>query len=194
MKLKAHKGRHTITHAMVLVIVLCLVAICYGVVAKYTKSSTQLRDVFSRAVYDTPTLTDDDLTVTIGEHDYPVYVRVSVVPTWQTSGGIVYYQVPTLGTDYSFTYSSTNWTLNTSDGYYYYNTAVAGGTSTLTLASDGITLLRDPPTGYTLHVELLTETIQAIGTTDGNQPITAVMDAWKVQPDRKEDTEDGNSA
>jgi hypothetical protein len=38
-------------------------------------------------------------------------------------------------------------------------------------------------------LEVLTETIQAVGTTDDGKS-TAVMDAWKVQPQNKEGVDD----
>jgi hypothetical protein len=37
-----------------------------------------------------------------------------------------------------------------------------------------------------MHVEVLTETIQAIGITDENDSKTAVMDAWNIQPDNSD--------
>jgi hypothetical protein len=115
---------------------------------------------------------------------------VNVVATWQDSNGKVYYSAPKLGTDYSFTYNTGNWTLK--DGYYYYNTAVAGGTDDISFANEVKQLSNAPTEDYTLHLEVLVETIQAIGKTDGNN--SAVMDAWNIQPDVKEADDNGNKS
>jgi hypothetical protein len=176
----------------VFVVVLSVGAVCSGVAAKYTNSSKILDNLFSREDYDTPTIdttsNDNDIVVSVGKHVYPVYVRVSIVATWQdsTSTQNVYWKTPIQGEDYTFEYDSTNWTLNEADGYYYYNKAVASGNQTIPLFKESISALSDPPTGYTLHVELLTETIQAIGNTDDTSSANAVMDAWKFQPVVKE--------
>jgi hypothetical protein len=190
MKLKTHQGKHRLlAYVVVLVITLSVVAVCQGVVAKYTKSSQKLETSFSHENYDTPSIDEDLSKVTIGEHNYPVYVRVNVVATWQDKDKKIYYSAPKLGTDYSFTYD-TNWKFNEKDGYYYYNTAVAGDTNDISFATDvQQSSTATAPDGYTLHLEVLVETIQAIGKTDDNSK-TAVMDAWNIQPDVKE--ADGN--
>ncbi len=166
-----------------MLILVVVVFVCHGVVAKYVNSSQRLENSFSRDAYDTPTA-KANLSVEVGKHTYPVYVRVSIVANWVDSNNKVYCQVPTV----SFNYDTENWTLY-KDGYYYYNKAVASGNETLALLLTDITTSTSPPTGYTLHLEVLTETIQAVGITDDGKS-TAVMDAWKVQPQNKEGVDD----
>ena len=167
--------------------------------AKYIHSSGELENRFTPSAYDSPEVTDSmtkdvtgyyykhDLSVTPAAGvDYPVYVRVALIPTWQDSSGNILGQQPVRDKDYSITYNENDWFVYT-DGYYYCKTPVTGGTASPELITHYRYLkqLRDAPkTGYELHVEVVAETIQAVGTKyiDVQNRRAAVLDAWGVNP------------
>ena len=179
--------------AFILIAVLTISAVSVTVIAKYLKGSNQLENDFTPGVYDTPMVSDtvsadadgnfykSNVVITVGSNDYPVFVRANLVVTWQDSEGEIYGQPPVPGKDYSIEYNGTDWTLG-KDGYYYFNKAVQSGGSTEPLIGSNQKLkqIGTAPNGYTMHVEVCAETIQAVGTS-GNK--TAVMNAWGVQPD-----------
>ncbi len=115
----------------------------------------------------------------VAQGNYPVYIRVKLIVTWQDSDGNIYGEPPILNTDYTIAYDTEHW--NLADGYYYYTQAVNSGTTVDFMNSDQkMEQKKSAPTGYTMHIEVLAETVQAVGHT---QTRTAVMDAWGVQPD-----------
>ena len=64
--------------------------------------------------------------------------------------------------------------------FYYYTEVVAPGTETEVLF-DSITVVEGKaPAGYTLHVELMSQSIQADGM---NGDMKVVESAWGVDPD-----------
>ena len=92
------------------------------------------------------------------------YIRAAVVVNWQDAEGNLW-AIPPKASDYTITASD----CTQLDGYYYYNGTRAqneGFPITVQLAA-GAT----PPSGYTLHVQILAESIQSV-------PATAVGDAW----------------
>ena len=99
------------------------------------------------------------------------YIRAMVIITWQDANGNVYPQLPKETTDYTISYGS-DW--NKSGDFYYYNKAVEPGKLTTDLIVS-CSPKNTEPSGYTLHVEILAQSIQA-------QPIDAVMAAWGVDP------------
>ncbi len=167
--------------------------------AKYIHSSGEVENRFTPSTYDSPIVTDNmtkdvtgyyykhDLSVTpAAGTDYPVYVRIALIPTWKDSSGNILGQQPVRDKDYSFTYNGTDWLLYT-DGYYYCKTPVTGGNATPELITHYRFLkqLRDAPkSGYDLHVEVVAETIQAVGAKyiDVHNRKAAVLDAWGVNP------------
>ncbi len=189
-KIRIHKV------ALVTIITLTMIAISAAVIAKYFNSSNQLENNFTPGVYDTPMISDtvekdtdssfykSNVVVTVGSNDYPVFVRANLVITWQNDSGEVYGQPPVPEKDYTIEYNKTDWTLG-SDGYYYFNHIVQSGGSTKPLinADQKLKQTGKAPDGYTMHVEVIAETIQALGKTSDNK--TAVMDAWGVQPENE---------
>lgn len=118
-----------------------------------------------------------NVTVNVGETDYPVYVRAAVVVTWQKDGN-VYWQAPVKGIDYAITMNETDW-FKADDGYWYYRSPVASEGSTTALINTCAPAKAAPADGYVLSVEILAQTIQAVGTTDtGETP--AVETVWPV--------------
>ncbi len=124
----------------------------------------------------------DNLFVSVGDIGYPVYVRAAIVITWEDPSGAVYGQLPAEGQDYAISLNvgaDGGWFLG-SDGFYYHKARVPSSGQSAPLIYS-LTPLDNAatPQGYTLHVQLVSQSIQAIGTTDAND-IPAVQDAWKV--------------
>ena len=96
--------------------------------------------------------------------DIPVYVRAAIVPTWiSDSDGSTLSQTPTV----EITVNS-GWTKG-SDGFYYYTSPVAAGTSVtpIVTAVPG----SSAPEGYKLNIQVLSAAIQAT-------PAEAVVNSW----------------
>lgn len=110
--------------------------------------------------------------------DYSVYVRAAVVVTWQNADGEVHSVRPVYNTDYKLTLNVSDWIEDAANGLFYYKKPVAKGGSTTYLIDD-CKQKGTAPAGYTLHVELVCQTVQAKGTTDGGN-VPAVVDAWGV--------------
>ena len=101
------------------------------------------------------------------------YIRAAVVVSWQDAAGQVYAQRPVAGRDYSIRWLLNGWT---SVGSYYYHTApVAPGGETGVLFTECRPLRPAPAEGYGLHVEILSEAVQA-------DPEAAVREAWGFVP------------
>lgn len=105
--------------------------------------------------------------------DIPVYIRASIIVTWKDSEGNVYGQKPA-SSDYDMKMAANSgWVLGT-DGYYYYTSPVAVGSTTGTLISSCTEVAgKAPAENYRLSVEIIAEAIQS-------QPDRAVADAWNV--------------
>lgn len=91
------------------------------------------------------------------------YIRAAVIVTWQDDDGKVYATAPVAGTDYTITWKKDGWEAGT-DGFYYYTSPVAPGASTGVLFTACQPVAGKAPEGYTLHVEILAQGIQADGT------------------------------
>lgn len=110
------------------------------------------------------------------------YIRAKVIFTWQDASGNVYGQLPVAGKDYTISWTEDGW-VKGSDGFYYHQAAVAPNGKTGVLFTGCAPVAGKAPEGYTLHVEVLAQSIQADGVTkdtDGNV-IPAVTDAWGVE-------------
>lgn len=165
--------------------------------AKYIGSSNKLDNGFVPARYDSPVITEEllidtdgykyktNVGVTAADNGYPVYARVSLIVTWQDSSGNVFGQQPIINTDYSLEYNDTDWIYRSEDGFYYLRSKLAGGAASAPLINAGQKLkqLNPAPAGYNMNVEILAQTIQAVGNTDANDNTTAVFEAWGIQPD-----------
>ncbi len=115
--------------------------------------------------------------VKIGETGYSVYVRAAVVVNWQDTAGDIYPLAPVEGTDYSISMNSTNGWFEIG-GFWYHKNMVISGDETSVLI-DSCTQITAAPEGYQLHVEILSQTVQAAGWTDDGSK-HAVEDAWQV--------------
>lgn len=110
----------------------------------------------------------------VNDGNVDAYVRAMVVVTWQDSDGNVYSEMPVEGRDYSVKIpASTSW--KQKDNYYYYTKKVIPTGTTDALLTNG-QLLTDTaviPSGYSLSIEILSQTIQA-------DPKEAVQSIWPV--------------
>lgn len=162
-----------------------------GVVAYLSASTGAVTNRFIPEVAEDPvvveTFEDNEKTnvkVDVGEPGYAVYIRAAVVVTWKdTRNGDVLGVMPQAGVDYTMSLGD-KWFLG-SDGFYYYSSPVAydgeHGSTKLTenLINSCKPIDGKTPAGYHLNVEIISQTIQALGTTDvGDKP--AVADAWGV--------------
>lgn len=103
------------------------------------------------------------------------YIRAAIVVTWQDSEGNISSVKPVegMGNDYVITFSDNRGWRKGSDGYYYYSSAVAPKALTDVLIETCYPLNVGPEEGYTLHVEIIADAVQAT-------PAQAVIDAWGV--------------
>lgn len=101
------------------------------------------------------------------------YIRAAVVVTWQDAAGRVYAQRPVAGRDYDIRWSTDGWTSN--GNYYYHSAPVAAGGETGVLFTSCTPRTTAPAEGYALHVEILSEAVQA-------EPDAAVQEAWGFVP------------
>ena len=136
----------------------------------------------------------------VGKTEYPVYIRVEVIISWKSADGIVWYEPPTEYDeetekgDYTIVYNSTDWQAIKSDNsdktYYYYlgsegksslhGVVISEGT-TKPLITDFVDKATRPPVeGYTLNVEFIIQTVQAVGYTDDDSN-RACEDAWGLK-------------
>lgn len=171
-----------------LIPVLAVFLLAGSVVAYLSTSSDEVSNTLQTEQAQNPTIQETfennektDVTVNVGTTGYAVYVRAAVVVTWKNAEGHVMAVAPVEGTDYTININGTDW-LKDSNGFYYYKNPVpdAGVTSNL------IDLCKPvegrAPEGFRLNVEIIAQTIQALGTTDAGD-VPAVVDAWGVTLD-----------
>lgn len=113
--------------------------------------------------------------VSVNSENYAVYVRAAIVVTWKkTAGGEVLGRSPQEGTDYTITMNETDWFEQ--EGFWYCKKAVTDQTPNLIISCQPVSAA--PEDGYALNVEIIAQTVQAIGRTEGNEPI--VQTVWPV--------------
>lgn len=140
-----------------------------------------------------PNLVKEKVCVDVGDPGYAVYVRVAIVATWQkkTADGKteIHWQKPEGGTleakgvDYVLDWNDEKWFLG-SDGFYYLKSMVTYG-ETPVLINRCYQCHEAPEADYTLHIEIIAQTIQALGSTDTNGT-PAVTAAWGVYVDSEQ--------
>lgn len=117
--------------------------------------------------------------------DIDAYIRASIVITWQDSEGKIYGEYPAAD-DYTLVLDTENansdWVY--AGGYYYFKEKVAPADFTDVLIHR-CEVNAAGPTGYTLHVEVLAEAIQADGVSSsdvtGGAGRAPVDIAWSVK-------------
>lgn len=162
----------------VVLVFLALLGASTGAVAAYLSYTTSgVYNSFTPAgnVTQSVTISGDSASVTVTAPGYGVYVRAAVLVNWKDSAdGAVHMDAPA----YSVS-PGENWALNNADGYYYYSQVVTD-TQTLTPVKS-YSVSSTAPDGYEKNLEVIVQTIQAVGYTDtGNTP--AVDAAWPSNP------------
>ena len=174
------------------------------VFAKYVKNIGEVKNEFSPTTSVDPEIVEDfddfvkkDVKINVGVNDgYRVYVRAAIVITWQDEKGTVFFdppvynvpEDPTFPNDYELILKLAKGTLMSGDavwidgrdGYYYYTAPVDSGKETGVLI-ESCRQLCPGPNGYTLSVNIIAQTVQAVGTTD-NGDFPAWQDAWNKVP------------
>jgi len=180
-----------------LILILIVLSLFTGTVVAYlATTSDPMSNTFQSEDQSDPQVQEDAFTngtsmqkqnvyVQVGDNGYSVYVRAAVVVVWTDGKGNVLPQTPVLGTDYSMTLGA-DWEKG-SDGFYYYGSSsslkpVASGGSTTNLIVSCEPQKAAPVEGYALSVDIIAQTIQAMGCTDTGG-IPAVQDAWKIAGD-----------
>lgn len=180
------KKQRKVSRALIALLVVILCA--GGALAYLSLSSGSVSNTFTPDASVNPAInevfednTKENVSVTVGETGYSVYVRAVVVATWEDDSGNVLAAAPVAGEDYSITYNMTSGWFQ-KDGYWYYSDPVASGGTTGTLITECKPLKAAPESGYTLSVKIAAQTIQAAGTTDGDST-PLVTAAWDVEVD-----------
>ena len=120
-----------------------------------------------------------DVKVKVGKTDYSVYVRAAIVVNWQDDNGNVYWHAP-LEDDYVLEINKTDW-IKEGDFWYHKAPVESEGETAVLIERCYQTAVsaRPQPEGYKLHVEILSQTVQAAGRTDDDKK-SAVEDAWGI--------------
>lgn len=128
-----------------------------------------------------------DVSVYVPDDGYPVYVRVAILVTWvRKDNSSVVFDPPVEGegNSYILDINTTDW--EKKEGFYYCKTPIEyGDTNRLTpVLVNSCTLVgkvfQFDETDCFLNVEIIVQTIQAIGSTDENEK-PAWEDAWGVK-------------
>lgn len=165
-----------------------LFGIGFGGVAAYLSTQTPpVNNTFAAETAVQPTIQETmadnvktNVSVNVGDPGYAVYVRAAVVITWQDADGNFLAEAPEASTadeekDYTIAYNTQDWF--SYGGFWYCKTMVNSGNSPVLIAS---CTPKAEKSDYHLNVEIISQTIQALGTTDtGNTPV--VTAAWGVQ-------------
>ena len=182
----------------VLVGILVAALLITGALAYLSASGGTVSNTFSPASDPKPTINENfngttktNVAVNVGDPGYAVYVRAAIVVNWEKkdSAGTYHATSPVAGTDYTIslnTAANDPWFLG-DDGFYYHKAMVNSGETTADLINTCTVVAGKAPTGYHLDVQIIAQTIQALGTTDNDANgdpvavgIPAVEDAWKV--------------
>lgn len=114
----------------------------------------------------------DDGKGVVNDGEATVYVRATVVVTWDKVGedGTVMAIAPVEGTDYTLVCNS-SW-VKAADGFWYYPAQIKADKTVTIPMIELVEKLKDAPySGYELSVELLLDAIQAT-------PSDAVLESW----------------
>lgn len=163
----------------ILVAIAVLGLVSGGVVAYLSTSTGEVTNTFEADAPTNPAINDTAYSVNVGDPGYAVYVRAAVVVTWKDTEGNVLAAMPKKDTDYEIGMNTTDWFEH--GGFWYHKSMVNtdGSTEALITSCTAHASQGD----YTLSVEIIAQTIQALGSTDGDNPIPAVQQAWGVEVD-----------
>ena len=188
---KYRRKKRTMPLASWLLVLMAVLSLSTGAVVAYLAASTgavtnsfnaaQSKDPIVAESMSPDKLTKSNVAVQPNNPGYAVYVRAAVLVNWKNGDGNVLAKAPVLGTDYSLDPGDSRWFEH--GGFYYYAEMVKDEADVQDKTSnliDFITVQQPAPeSNYKLNVEIITQTIQALGTTDvGDTP--AVTDAWGI--------------
>ena len=179
--LKKFFGKFSKKTAIALVCLILVATVAVGATLAYVVAKTaELINSFQPGEILVEANADATFTVP-SNSDADAYIRVMLVVNYQDASGNVYRVGAEQGTHYGLTENLTgsNW-IKGNDGYYYYKSPVAAGSTTTALPVT-VTKLTLPqgaedPTGggkYSLTVNYIATGVQAI-------PVGAVQEAWGV--------------
>ena len=169
--MKAKKFNILVT---VLISSVLLLSVCIGTVYAYLSASAagptdsfQIADSKNPEVViqKQPTESIATASVTVPSAGYEVYVRAIVVVNW-----VNHDQICATPDGASYEVTADGWELH--DGFYYYNQAVDS-------LDDSFEVTYSNIVGYDVQVQVICQTIQAVGTVDGGTD-AAVFEAWGV--------------
>ncbi len=168
---------------ILLIAVLITSVAAASVLALFLKSTDKVENTFIPAVSANPVINEtfsnnlkEDVSIQITDKGYPVYVRCAIVVNWKDENGNIHIKKPIENAEYNLEIGG-NWTKN-NDGFYYYNAPIqTGETSPLIVKCEPIG--ESPDTQYFLSVNIISQTIQAVGSTDLGD-IPAHKDGWKI--------------
>lgn len=191
---KYQKNRFTLGWVL---IGIALVSLAIGGVAAYlSMSGGTVKNTFTPETEVPPTIVEtfeenvkSNVAVNVGNPGYAVYVRAAVVVTWKDAGGNVLAQAPVAKADglasgdYEISYNTADWFEY--GGFWYCKSPINSGNTPVLINSCTPKVSKGD---YTLSVEIIAQTIQALGTTDeavdgeGNPipTVPAVTNAWGV--------------
>lgn len=165
--------------AAVLIASVLLLMASIGTVYAYLSATAEgPTDTFIPAISTDPSVSVTSQTatatasVTVPSAGYPVYVRAAVVVNWTKDGAIC-----ATPKDATYSVDADGWTKI--DHFYYYNSAIDASNDVV--LQNTITVIYTEVDGYEVQVQVIAQTIQAVGTVD-NGEISAVEDAWGVRP------------
>lgn len=170
-RVRTHRGRWPLALCAALV----LLASVGGTLAYIAVKSERVENDFQRAYVTSEVVATDTTRAVKNTGNVDAFIRAAIVVNWMDESGNVRGLAPR-ESDYSMTVNSTEWTYNSSDGYYYYNYRVAPDGETEKLVTN-IAANTTAPEGYSLAVEVAAEAIQADGDTD-DASVPAYKDAW----------------
>lgn len=153
-------------------LVLVLGAAVGGTIAYLVTNTAQVKNTFIPSEVTTTIVEKFDGTAKSdvkiqNKGNIDAWLRAAVVITWQDKDGNVYGTAPVEGTDYTITWSMTNW-LKGADGFYYYTKPVAPDGLTEVLFTDCKQIVKAPTNedndekGYFLNVEVIGSGIQSV--------------------------------
>ena len=205
-----HKiSRRTWINIIVIILLVTVALLATFVGALYLKKTGDVKNTLSPASSIPPGIEEDfdyetkqNVYFEVGETGYPVFVRVAIVITWKNDEDIVHFTKPVKDVDYELRLkiaSDDDWFYRGEDGFYYYKKPVESeGHTSVLLELCRVLNTATAPEGFTLSVEIIVQTVQAVGYTDGEtegdtikpgSEIEAWRDAWgwgtteKPEPD-----------
>lgn len=172
------KGTAVVRSMVMLVSLTLIIMTCVGVTIAYLSTKTEnVVNTFEPGEVP-PTINEtftgtlkEDVTVT-NNGNVSAFIRAAIIVTWQDSEGNVAAVPPVENEDYEISFGS-DWTKQEKSDFYYYKAAVAAGGTTTELIEKAYQLKEY--SGYQLHIEIVTQTIQS-------NPASVAEEAWGYVP------------